>query len=84
MSLSMHNRFLFKCSGYTTWCTIATKYCNGSSQFPIDIVSASAKGDSKLTSFTFTKFGDNSSMTHIKNKGKTGETALPQLVKSAR
>ncbi|XP_046906735.1 carbonic anhydrase XVb isoform X2 [Hypomesus transpacificus] len=61
---------------YTTWPTIATKYCNGSSQSPIDIVSASAKGDSKLTSFTFTKFGDNSSMTHIKNKGKTVQVEL--------
>ncbi|XP_062331294.1 carbonic anhydrase XVb [Osmerus eperlanus] len=60
---------------YTTWPTIATG-CNGSSQSPIDIVSASAKGDFKLTSFTFTKFGDKSSMTLIKNKGKTVQVDL--------
>uniref|UniRef100_A0A673Z9S4 Alpha-carbonic anhydrase domain-containing protein n=1 Tax=Salmo trutta TaxID=8032 RepID=A0A673Z9S4_SALTR len=55
----------------TTWSTIASEHCNGSRQSPINIVSASAVGDETLTAFTFTKYGDNSTMKNIKNTGKT-------------
>lgn len=54
-----------------TWPSIATKYCNGSRQSPIDIVSASAMGDSTLTAFTFTKYAANSTISTIKNTGNT-------------
>uniref|UniRef100_A0A4W5K795 Carbonic anhydrase n=1 Tax=Hucho hucho TaxID=62062 RepID=A0A4W5K795_9TELE len=55
----------------TTWSTIVTEHCNGSRQSPINIVSASAVGNETLTAFTFTKYGDNSTMKNIKNTGKT-------------
>lgn len=63
---------LFFChSDDATWPSIATNYCNGSRQSPINIVSASARGDSTLKAFTFTKYGDNSTISTIKNTGNT-------------
>ncbi|XP_018533856.1 carbonic anhydrase XVb [Lates calcarifer] len=55
----------------TTWPVISTKYCNGSRQSPIDIVSSSATADSNLTAFTFQNFGSTTAMTKIENTGKT-------------
>nr|XP_046176739.1 carbonic anhydrase 4-like [Oncorhynchus gorbuscha] len=60
----------------TTWSAIVTEHCNGSRQSPINIVSASAVGDETLTAFTFTKYGDNSTMNKIKNTGKTVKVTL--------
>ncbi|XP_071217339.1 carbonic anhydrase 4-like [Salvelinus alpinus] len=60
----------------TTWSNIVTEHCNGSRQSPINIVSASAVGDESLTAFTFTKYGDNSTMNKIKNTGKTVKVTL--------
>ncbi|CAB1326581.1 unnamed protein product, partial [Coregonus sp. 'balchen'] len=57
----------------TTWPTIASGNCNGSRQSPINIVSASARGDATLTTFTFTKYGDITTMKNIKNTGRTVE-----------
>lgn len=53
-----------------TWPTIVTDYCNGSRQSPIDIISANIEAD--LGAFTFTGFDDNTTMSKIKNTGKTG------------
>ncbi|XP_031417313.1 carbonic anhydrase 1-like [Clupea harengus] len=52
-----------------TWPTIVTDYCNGSRQSPIDIISANIEAD--LGAFTFTGFDDNTTMSKIKNTGKT-------------
>lgn len=58
------------------WPTIVAKYCNGTRQSPIDIVSANAEGDSDLTAFTFTNYGSTSALTKIKNTGKTVKVIL--------
>lgn len=60
-------------TGDTQWPSIATEFCNGSRQSPIDIVSANAVPDSSLGAFTFTGFNDTTAMTKMKNSGgKTG------------
>ncbi|XP_054455053.1 carbonic anhydrase XVb [Anoplopoma fimbria] len=64
-----------------TWPTIATKFCNGSRQSPIDIVSASAHIDSKLTAFTFYNFSSNTSLKKIENTGKTVKVTFNSGVK---
>lgn len=55
----------------TTWPRIATDFCNGTRQSPIDIVSASAVADSNLGAFTLAGFDDRTAMTKIENTGKT-------------
>uniref|UniRef100_UPI0037E8BBD5 carbonic anhydrase XVb n=1 Tax=Semicossyphus pulcher TaxID=241346 RepID=UPI0037E8BBD5 len=60
----------------TTWPTIATQFCNGSRQSPINIVSASAEGNSNLTAFTFVNYNSTSAMKKIENTGKTVKVAL--------
>ncbi|GLD57427.1 carbonic anhydrase-like protein [Lates japonicus] len=55
----------------TTWPVISTKYCNGSRQSPIDIVSSSATADSNLTAFTFQNFNSTTAMKKMENTGKT-------------
>uniref|UniRef100_A0A673Z8S7 Carbonic anhydrase 4-like n=1 Tax=Salmo trutta TaxID=8032 RepID=A0A673Z8S7_SALTR len=67
----------------TTWPTIASEHCNGSRQSPINIVSASAVVDATLTTFTFTKYGDNYTMKNIKNTGKTVKVKLTSGVQIA-
>ncbi|XP_048026255.1 carbonic anhydrase 4-like [Megalobrama amblycephala] len=52
---------------FTTWPTIATQFCNGSKQSPINIVTASVQGNANLTSFNFTGFDDNSTFLNIVN-----------------
>ncbi|XP_029562082.1 carbonic anhydrase 4-like [Salmo trutta] len=69
--------------GDTTWPTIASEHCNGSRQSPINIVSASAVVDATLTTFTFTKYGDNYTMKNIKNTGKTVKVKLTSGVQIA-
>ncbi|XP_056153396.1 carbonic anhydrase XVb [Lampris incognitus] len=58
------------------WPTIAPKYCNGSRQSPINIVSASATGDSGLTAFTFHNYSSTVALTKITNTGKTVKVTL--------
>ncbi|XP_042363795.1 carbonic anhydrase XVb [Plectropomus leopardus] len=60
----------------TQWATIAPRFCNGSRQSPIDIVTANAKADSSLTAFTFHNYSSNSSLVEIKNTGKTVKVTL--------
>uniref|UniRef100_A0A673Z874 Carbonic anhydrase n=1 Tax=Salmo trutta TaxID=8032 RepID=A0A673Z874_SALTR len=60
----------------TTWSTIASEHCNGSHQSPINIISASAVGDTNLTEFNFTKYRDNSTMKNITNTGETVKVKL--------
>ncbi|XP_069547697.1 carbonic anhydrase XVb [Brachyistius frenatus] len=60
----------------TTWPTIVSKYCNGSRQSPIDIVSASAEVDSVLGAFSFTEYDNKFVMDKIENTGKTVKVLL--------
>ncbi|XP_071763462.2 carbonic anhydrase 4 [Centroberyx gerrardi] len=60
----------------TQWATIAPKFCNGSRQSPINIVSASATGDSSLTAFSFTNYNSNSTLKKISNTGETVKVTL--------
>ncbi|XP_051274748.1 carbonic anhydrase 4 [Dicentrarchus labrax] len=60
----------------TTWPTIAAKYCNGTRQSPINIVSASAEPNANLTEFTFQNYGDTSILKKILNTGKTVKVSL--------
>ncbi|XP_058477214.1 carbonic anhydrase 4-like [Solea solea] len=55
----------------TKWPVIASKYCNGTRQSPVDIVTTAAKGDAKLTEFTFHNFDSKSAFKTIENTGKT-------------
>ncbi|XP_032358543.1 carbonic anhydrase 4 [Etheostoma spectabile] len=55
----------------TMWPIFAAKYCNGSRQSPINIVSASAQVNSNLTAFTFLNYNSKSTMKTIKNTGDT-------------
>uniref|UniRef100_A0A8C2HHM9 Carbonic anhydrase n=2 Tax=Cyprinus carpio TaxID=7962 RepID=A0A8C2HHM9_CYPCA len=54
---------------FTTWPKIASQYCNGSQQSPINIVTASVQGNPNLTSFNLTGFDDNSTFLSIVNSG---------------
>ncbi|XP_054624977.1 carbonic anhydrase 4-like [Dunckerocampus dactyliophorus] len=60
----------------TTWPTIVPKFCNGSRQSPINIVSADATADANLTNFTFTQFDNTSALAEIINTGKTVKVNL--------
>ncbi|XP_075948890.1 carbonic anhydrase 4-like [Anarhichas minor] len=55
----------------STWPTIATRFCNGTRQSPIDIVSGSAQSDSSLTAFTFVNYDITTALKSITNTGKT-------------
>ncbi|ROL48627.1 Carbonic anhydrase 4 [Anabarilius grahami] len=61
---------------YTHWPKIAPTFCNGSKQSPINIVTSSVQGNSKLTSFTFTGFDDNSTFISITNSGDSVVVSL--------
>uniref|UniRef100_A0A3Q4H778 Carbonic anhydrase n=1 Tax=Neolamprologus brichardi TaxID=32507 RepID=A0A3Q4H778_NEOBR len=65
----------------TTWPTISPEYCNGTRQSPINIVSASATRNDRLTEFTFVKYDDTSAMTSITNTGDTVQVTLKSGVK---
>ncbi|XP_016145446.1 carbonic anhydrase 7-like [Sinocyclocheilus grahami] len=54
---------------FTTWPKIASQYCNGIKQSPINIVTASVQGNPSLTSFNLTAFDDNSTFLSIVNSG---------------
>ncbi|XP_051959127.1 carbonic anhydrase 4-like [Xyrauchen texanus] len=56
---------------FTTWPKIVSDFCNGSSQSPIDIVTANVQANSSLTSFNFTGFGDNATFLTIINSGES-------------
>ncbi|KAM6963488.1 carbonic anhydrase 4-like [Tautogolabrus adspersus] len=60
----------------TTWPTIATKFCNGTRQSPIDITTSNAKENSNLTAFTFVNFDSPTAMSEIENTGKTIKVLL--------
>ncbi|XP_058477212.1 carbonic anhydrase 4-like isoform X2 [Solea solea] len=64
-----------------TWATIATKYCNGTRQSPINIVSSAAKTDSKLSEFTFENFDSKSALKSIENTGQTVKVSFGSGVK---
>ncbi|XP_016368740.1 carbonic anhydrase XVb, partial [Sinocyclocheilus rhinocerous] len=54
-----------------TWPIIAEKDCNGTQQSPIDIITTNVQANANLTSFTFTGYDDNTTLTEIKNTGTT-------------
>ncbi|XP_030630915.1 carbonic anhydrase 4-like [Chanos chanos] len=60
----------------TTWPTIATEFCNGTRQSPIDIVTANVQGNANLTAFNFTGYNDNTTMVKIENTGDTVKVSL--------
>uniref|UniRef100_A0A3Q2VY13 Carbonic anhydrase 4-like n=1 Tax=Haplochromis burtoni TaxID=8153 RepID=A0A3Q2VY13_HAPBU len=62
-------------------CFTFFKYCSGSRQSPINIVSASATPNEKLTEFTFFKYDNTSAMTSIENTGDTVKVTLKSGVK---
>ncbi|TSK14512.1 Transient receptor potential cation channel subfamily M member 4 [Bagarius yarrelli] len=55
----------------STWATLSPKYCNGTRQSPINIVTANVKTDSNLTAFSFKGFNENAVLLNIKNTGKS-------------
>ncbi|XP_051771243.1 putative carbonic anhydrase 3 [Ctenopharyngodon idella] len=59
-----------------TWPTTASKDCNGTHQSPIDIVTANVQANANLTSFNFTGYNDKTTLTEIKNTGKTVKVTL--------
>ncbi|XP_016145509.1 carbonic anhydrase 4-like [Sinocyclocheilus grahami] len=58
------------------WPIIAEKYCNGTQQSPVDIVTANVQANTNLTAFTFTGYDDNTTLTEIKNTGTTIQVTL--------
>ncbi|KAK2876885.1 hypothetical protein Q8A67_020981 [Cirrhinus molitorella] len=59
-----------------TWPTIAEKYCNGTQQSPINIVTTNVQANANLTSLTFTGYNDKAALTLIKNTGTTIQVTL--------
>ncbi|XP_051771244.1 carbonic anhydrase 4-like [Ctenopharyngodon idella] len=59
-----------------TWPIIAEKDCNGTQQSPIDITTANVQANANLTSFNFTGYDDKTTLTEIKNTGKTIKVTL--------
>ncbi|XP_050979837.1 carbonic anhydrase 4-like [Labeo rohita] len=72
LSWCYHRR---SCS-YVTWPTIAEKYCNGTRQSPINIVTANVQANANLTSLIFTGYSDKAALTEIKNTGMTIQVTL--------
>ncbi|XP_054913808.1 carbonic anhydrase XVb [Poeciliopsis prolifica] len=54
-----------------TWPLISPLYCNGTRQSPINIVSANATEDEKLTEFSFQGYDNRSALATITNTGDT-------------
>uniref|UniRef100_W5LPH2 Carbonic anhydrase n=1 Tax=Astyanax mexicanus TaxID=7994 RepID=W5LPH2_ASTMX len=71
--------FQFCCSRchYTTWAALVPEHCSGARQSPVNIITADVQADPSLTAFTFTGFGDSSSVLQIVNaRGKTVKVLL--------
>ncbi|XP_030610490.1 carbonic anhydrase 4-like [Archocentrus centrarchus] len=60
----------------STWPKISPEYCSHTRQSPINIVSASAALNSKLTEFTFVNYDSKSAMKSIENTGETVKVTL--------
>uniref|UniRef100_A0A673GA17 Carbonic anhydrase XVb n=1 Tax=Sinocyclocheilus rhinocerous TaxID=307959 RepID=A0A673GA17_9TELE len=59
---------------FSAWCyhlPSCKKDCNGTQQSPIDIITTNVQANANLTSFTFTGYDDNTTLTEIKNTGTT-------------
>ncbi|KAM4526303.1 carbonic anhydrase 4-like [Fundulus diaphanus] len=64
------------CKDYGTWPVIAPKFCNGTRQSPINIVSAAAKGNDGLVKFSFLGYSSTNGLKTIENTGKTVKVTL--------
>uniref|UniRef100_A0A8C1ZKS0 Carbonic anhydrase n=1 Tax=Cyprinus carpio TaxID=7962 RepID=A0A8C1ZKS0_CYPCA len=58
------------------WPIIAEKNCNGTQQSPIDIITTNVQANANLTSFIFTGYDDDTTLTEIKNTGTTIKVTL--------
>ncbi|XP_016145444.1 carbonic anhydrase 4-like [Sinocyclocheilus grahami] len=58
------------------WPIIAEKDCNGAQQSPIAIITTNVKANANLTSFIFTGYDDDTTLTEIKNTGTTIKVTL--------
>ncbi|XP_055008689.1 carbonic anhydrase 6-like [Boleophthalmus pectinirostris] len=58
------------------WVTLAPKYCAGSRQSPIDIVSKNATYDGNLTALKLNNFNSKTALTKIENTGHTVKVTL--------
>ncbi|CAF95928.1 unnamed protein product, partial [Tetraodon nigroviridis] len=56
-------------------------YCNGTRQSPINIVSANAQANEKLTAFTFSNYGSTTALKSIQNTGHTVKVSFNSGVK---
>ncbi|KTF88554.1 hypothetical protein cypCar_00034791 [Cyprinus carpio] len=69
-------KVLFCVSGDVAWPIIAEKNCNGTQQSPIDIITTNVQANANLTSFIFTGYDDDTTLTEIKNTGTTIKVTL--------
>ncbi|TRY82692.1 hypothetical protein DNTS_007595 [Danionella cerebrum] len=69
---------------FNTWAALVSKYCNESSQSPINIVSAQVQENPKLTSFSFAGFNDTSTFLNIINQGDSVVVNLDDSVMSVK
>ncbi|RXN12068.1 transient receptor potential cation channel subfamily M member 4-like isoform X1 [Labeo rohita] len=74
-AFDLESAYWRSCS-YVTWPTIAEKYCNGTRQSPINIVTANVQANANLTSLIFTGYSDKAALTEIKNTGMTIQVTL--------
>ncbi|XP_056325565.1 carbonic anhydrase 4-like [Danio aesculapii] len=69
---------------FTTWPEIAPHYCNGSSQSPINIVTAQVQGNPNLTQFNLTGFDANTTFISIANSGTSVVVTLDEDIMSVQ
>ncbi|XP_005169497.1 zgc:153760 isoform X1 [Danio rerio] len=69
---------------FPNWPNIAPQYCNGSSQSPIDIVTAQVQGNPNLTQFILTGFDANTTFTSITNSGTSVVVSLDEDIMSVQ
>nr|ABU68831.1 carbonic anhydrase IV-like protein [Danio rerio] len=69
---------------FTTWPELSPHYCNGSSQSPINIVTAQVLENSNLTQFNFTGFDANTTFISMANSGISVVVTLDEEIMSVQ
>ncbi|NP_001070801.1 carbonic anhydrase XV c precursor [Danio rerio] len=69
---------------FTTWPELAPHHCNGSSQSPINIVTAQVQENPNLTQFNLTGFDANTTFTSITNAGVSVVVNLDDKIMSVQ